>query len=228
MSVWKKYIAELIGTFALVLFGCGTAVIAGEKVGFAGISLAFGFAVLIMAYGIGGISGCHVNPAVTISMLVAGKINGKDSIMYIIMQCIGAIIGAAAILAIAVGQSGYSLAINGLGQNGYGDFSPGKYSLGACFIAEIILTFLFLIVILGSTSKFAPQGFAGIPIGIALVVIHLIGIPITGTSVNPARSLGPAVFAGGAALSQLWLFIVAPIIGGIIAAIVWKFLFEKE
>lgn len=225
MGSAKKYIAELIGTFALVLFGCGTAVIAGEKVGFAGISLAFGFAVLIMAYAIGGISGCHVNPAVTIGMLVARKIGGKDAIIYIIMQCIGAIIGAAILLAIAVGQIDYT---GGMGQNGYGDLSPGKYSLGSCFIAEVVLTFLFLIVIFGSTSKFAPQGFAGIAIGIALVAIHLIGIPITGTSVNPARSLGPAIFAGTAALSQLWLFIVAPIIGGIIAAIVWKFLLEKE
>ncbi len=228
MSSVKKYIAELIGTFALVLFGCGTAVIAGDKVGFAGIALAFGFAVLIMAYAIGGISGCHVNPAVTISMLVARKISVKDTILYVIMQCIGAVIGAAVILAIASGKLEYSLAGKGLGQNGYGEFSPGGYSLGACFIAELVLTFLFLMVIFGSTSKYAPQGFAGIPIGIALTTIHLIGIPITGTSVNPARSFGPALFVGGGALSQLWLFIVAPILGGIIAAIIWKFLFEKE
>jgi len=228
MSSVKKYVAELIGTFALVLFGCGTAVIAGDKVGFAGVSLAFGFAVLIMAYSIGGISGCHVNPAVTISMLVARKIGVKDTIGYIIMQCIGAIIAAAVILAIASGRPDYSVLENGLAQNGYGTGSPGGYSLGVCFIAEVVLTFLFLIVIFGSTSKLAPQGFAGIPIGIALTSIHLIGIPITNTSVNPARSLGPAIFAGGAALSQLWLFIVAPIMGGIIAAIVWKFFFEKE
>jgi aquaporin Z len=228
MSSAKKYIAELIGTFALVLFGCGTAVIAGDKVGFAGISLAFGFTVLIMVYAIGGISGCHVNPAITISMLVARKISFKDTIAYIIMQCIGAIIAAAILMAIAIGKVDYSVSVNGLGQNGYGALSPAGYSLGSCFLAEVVLTFLFLMVIFGATSKYAPQGFAGIPIGIALVVIHLIGIPITGTSVNPARSLGPAIFAGGAALSQLWLFIVAPIIGGIIAAILWKSLFEKE
>lgn len=228
MSSLKKYIAELIGTFALVLFGCGTAVIAGEKVGYAGISLAFGFAVLVMVYAIGGISGCHINPAITISMLVARKISVKDAIGYIIMQCVGAIIAAAILMAIASGRADYSVAVNGLGQNGYGAQSPGGYSLGACFLAEAVLTWLFLMAIFGSTSKLAPAGFAGIPIGISLVLIHLIGIPITGTSVNPARSLGPAILVGGEAITQLWLFWVAPILGGIVAAIVWKYLFEKS
>jgi len=228
MNSSKKYIAELIGTFALVLFGCGSAVIAGQHIGYLGISLAFGLAVLAMVYTIGSISGCHINPAITISMLVARKINAKDTVIYIIMQCIGAIIAAGVILAIAKGTAGYSLAQGGLGQNGYGIKSPGGYSLGACFLAEIVLTGVFLLVIFGSTSKNAPVGFAGIPIGITLALIHMVGIPITGTSVNPARSLGPAVFVRGAALSQLWLFWVAPILGGIIAAIIWKYLLEPK
>ena len=228
MNDARKYLAELVGTFALVLFGCGSAVIAGDKIGYLGISFAFGLAVLIMAYAIGSISGCHINPAVTISMFVARKIKAKDTVIYVIMQCIGAIIAAAVILAIAKGRSGYILAQNGLGQNGYAASSPGGYSLGACFLAEVVLTGVFLFVIFGSTSKAAPAGFAGIPIGISLALIHLVGIPITGTSVNPARSLGPAILAGGAALSQLWLFIVAPILGGIIAAIIWKYVFEQE
>jgi len=228
MFTIKKYIAELIGTFILVLGGCGSAVIAGQHIGFLGIALAFGLTVLIMAYAIGNISGCHINPAVTIAMLVARKINWQDGIIYIIAQCIGAIIAAGILLAIATGQADYSLAINGLGQNGYGLHSPGGYSLGACFLAEVVLTALFIFVIFGSISKNAPNGFAGLSIGLSLALVHLVGIPITGTSVNPARSLGPAVFAGGEAFSQLWLFWVAPIIGGIIAAIVWKYVFERE
>ena len=223
----KKYGAELLGTFVLVLIGCGSAVIAGDKIGFAGISFAFGLAVLAMVYTIGNISGCHINPAISIAMLTAGKMKWKDTIFYIIAQCIGAIIAAAILWAIATGKSGYSLA-NGLGQNGYGAQSPGGYSLIACLIAEIVLTMVFLLVIFGSTSKKAPEGFAGLSIGLALVFIHLVGIPITGTSVNPARSLGPAVFVGGAALSQLWLFWVAPLIGGVLAAIIWRYAFEKK
>jgi aquaporin Z len=223
----KKYWAELIGTLFLVLIGCGSAVIAGGHVGFLGIAFAFGLTVLVMVYAIGNISGCHINPAITVAMLVAGKIKGKDAIFYIIFQCVGAIIGAAILLAIANGISDYSLAANGLGQNGYGIHSPGGYSLAACFIAEVVLTALFLFVIFGSTSEKAPKGFAGVAIGLALVLIHIFGIPVTGTSVNPARSLGPAVFVGGAALSQLWLFIVAPIIGGIIAALLWRYVFAK-
>ena len=223
----KKYWAELIGTLFLVLIGCGSAVIAGEYIGFLGISFAFGLTVLAMVYAIGNISGCHINPAITVAMLVAGKIKGKDAIFYIIFQCVGAIIGAGILLAIANGITDYSLTVNGLGQNGYGLHSPGGYSLVACLIAEIVLTALFLFVIFGSTSEKAPKGFAGLSIGLSLVLIHIFGIPVTGTSVNPARSLGPAVLAGGAALEQLWLFIVAPIVGGILAAIVWRYMFER-
>jgi aquaporin Z len=224
----KKYIAELIGTLALVLIGCGSAVIAGKFIGFSGIAFAFGLTVLAMVYAIGNISGCHINPAVTIAMLVAGKIKGKDTVWYIIAQCIGGIIGAGILWAIASGNADFSLAKTGLGQNGYGAHSPAGYSLAACFIAEVVLTALFLFVIFGSTHKDAPKGFAGLSIGFTLVLIHLVGIPITGTSVNPARSLGPAVFVGGDALAQLWLFVVAPIIGGIIAAVIWKYAFEER
>lgn len=228
MNYMKKYSAELIGTMALVLIGCGSAVIAGKFIGFTGISFAFGLTVLAMVYAIGSISGCHINPAITIAMLVAGKIKGKDAIFYIIAQCIGGIIGAGILWAIASGITGFSLASTGLGQNGFGAHSPAGYSLAACFIAEVVLTALFLFVIFGSTHDKAPKGFAGISIGFTLVLIHLIGIPITGTSVNPARSLGPAVFVGGDALAQLWLFIVAPIIGGIISALIWKYIFDKQ
>lgn len=220
----KKYIAELVGTFVLVLMGCGSAVLAGSAIGYVGISFAFGLSVLGMAYAIGGISGCHINPAVSISMLAVGKLSLKDTIAYIAMQCIGATIGAAALYYIAIGKPGYSLAINGLGQNGYDLASPGGFSMVSAFIAEVVLTFIFLMVIHGSTSEKAPKGFAGISIGLSLVLIHLVGIPVTGTSVNPARSLGPAVIVGGIALNQLWLFWAAPIIGGLLAAAVWKIL----
>jgi aquaporin Z len=224
----KKYSAELIGTMVLVLMGCGSAVIAGNFIGFAGIAVAFGLSVLVMVYAIGPISGCHINPAITIAMLVARKINGKDGLFYIIAQCAGAIIGAAILWAIASGLPEYSVAKNGLGQNGFGVHSPAGYSLASAFVAEVVLTAIFLFVILGSTHEKAPKGFAGISIGLSLALIHLVGIPITGTSVNPARSLGPAVMVGGDALSQLWLFIAAPIIGGIISAIIWRWGFEEK
>jgi aquaporin Z len=224
----KKYTAELIGTLALVLIGCGSAVIAGRYIGNTGIAFAFGLTVLAMVYAIGSISGCHINPAITVAMFVAGKIKGKDAIFYIVFQCIGAIIGAAILWAIASGIDGFSLSGTGLGQNGFGEHSPAGYSLAACFIAEVVLTAIFLFAIFGATHRDAPKGFAGIAIGFTLVLIHLVGIPITGTSVNPARSLGPAVFVGGDALTQLWLFIVAPIIGGIIAALIWKYTFEER
>ncbi len=224
----KKYIAELIGTMVLVLIGCGSAVISGGSVGFLGISFAFGFAVLAMAYGIGGVSGCHINPAVTVGALVAGRIGGKDAGMYIIFQIIGAIIGAGILYYIASGLSSYNIAASGLGQNGYAEYSPMKYPMISGFVAEVVLTFIFLIVILGATAKNAPAGFAGIPIGIALVIIHIVGIPITGTSVNPARSIGPALFVGGAALEQLWMFIIAPLIGAAIAGLVWKYVLEEK
>ena len=202
-----------------MLMGCGSAVLAGSYIGNVGIAFAFGLAVLAMVYAIGSISGCHINPAVTVSMLAAGKIKVKDAAAYIGAQCVGAIIGAGALLVVASGNPAYSLAANGLGQNQFSTFS-----MASAFAAEVGLTFIFLLVILGSTSISAPKGFAGISIGLSLVLIHLVGIPITGTSVNPARSLGPALFVGGAALNQLWLFWVAPIVGGVLAALVWKLL----
>jgi len=224
----KKYLAEFFGTFVLVFIGCGSAVIAGDKIGFLGIALAFGLAMLSMVYAIGPVSGCHINPAITISMLFAGKISAKDSMGYILAQILGAILGASILFLIAGGLEGYDIARNGLGQNGYADHSPSGYNMTAALIGEIVLTFIFLLVIFGSTSDAAPKGFAGLSIGISLAFIHMVGIPITGTSVNPARSIGPAVLAGGAALSQLWLFIIAPIIGGILAAIVWKYLIAPK
>ena len=221
MNGVSKYFAEFFGTFVLVLIGCGSAVIAGEYIGYLGIAFAFGLAVLAMVYTIGSISGCHINPAVTIGMYAANKIKGSDALIYIIMQCFGAIFGAGILLLIASGMPGYSISINGLGQNGYGSASPQGYTMAAAFIAEVVLTFIFVLVIFGATSKEAPKGFAGIAIGLSLTFVHLVGIPITGTSVNPARSLGPAAFVGDAAVSQLWLFWIAPIIGAILAAIVW-------
>jgi aquaporin Z len=227
MGEMKKYIAELIGTFVLVFFGTASAVVAGASIGFLGISLAFGLSVLVMVYAIGPVSGCHINPAITIAMLVNKKIPSKDAVIYIIVQCIGAIIASALLLVIMTGHPGYDLATNGLGQNGFGVASPGNFSLASGFIAEVVLTFVFLIVIFGATGKAAPQGFAGLAIGLALTMIHLVGIPITGTSVNPARSLGPAIVAGGTALTQLWVFLIAPVIGALIAAVVWEYVFEK-
>jgi aquaporin Z len=228
----KKYAAELIGTFVLVFMGCGSAVfgtLLGVPliIGLVAIAFAFGLSVLVMVYAIGGISGCHINPAITISMLVAGKIKAKDAAAYIVVQCVGAILGAGAVYGIASGNANYSLSLVGLGQNGYAEASPANFTLASCFVAEVLLTFIFLLVIHGSTSEKAPKGFAGISIGLSLVLIHIVGIPITGTSVNPARSLGPAVLMGLAnttALSQLWVFWVAPIIGGILAALVWQFI----
>jgi aquaporin Z len=230
ISPFKKYTAELLGTMVLVLMGCGSAVIAGRNLssiggdGTVGIALAFGLAVLVMVYAIGGISGCHINPAISISMLAARKLSVKDTVGYAAFQCIGAVIGSGILYSIAVGNPAYSLASNGLGQNGYGAASPAGYSMTAAFVAEVALTFVFLFVIFGATSERAPKGFAGIAIGLSLTLIHLVGIPIDGTSVNPARSLGPALIVGGTALSQLWLFWVAPIIGGLLAAAVWKVL----
>ena len=227
---FKRYAAELVGTMVLVLMGCGSAVIAGRNFaglnadGTVGIALAFGLAVLVMVYAIGSISGCHINPAISISMLAAGRLSVKDTVGYVVFQCAGAVVGAGLLYSIAVGNPAYGLATNGLGQNGYGVASPNGYSVSAVFIAEVVLTFIFLFVVFGATSENAPKGFAGIAIGLCLTLIHLVGIPIDGTSVNPARSLGPAVIVGGTALSQLWLFWVAPIIGGLLAALVWKIL----
>jgi aquaporin Z len=227
MSDIKKYVAELIGTFVLVFIGCSSAVIYGPSGNYLPIAFAFGLALLTMVYAIGGISGCHVNPAVTISMLTAGKIKAKDAAIYIVMQCIGAIIGALAVFAIMVGKPGHTLAAGGLGQNGYDAQSPQGFSLVSGFAAEVLLTFVFVLTIHGAISKKAPEGMAGIAIGLSLSLVHIVGIPITGTSVNPARSLGPALIVGlvnTTPLVQLWLFWVAPIIGAILAAVVPKVL----
>ena len=218
----KKYATEFLGTFVLVFMGCGSVVLAGSYIGALGISFAFGFSVLAMVYAIGGISGCHINPAVTLSMFVVGKINSKNAVIYIIAQCAGAISGAAVLYSIAIGNPNYSLAANGLGQNGFDAASPAQFTLTSAFVAEVLLTFIFLLVIHGSTSEKVPKGFAGIPIGLSLVLIHIVGIPVTGTSVNPARSLGPAILVGGTALNQLWVFWAAPLIGAFLAAVVWN------
>lgn len=214
----KKYLAEMIGTMVLVLMGCGSAVFAGVpyqtfiEIGTLGVAFAFGLAVLAMVYTIGKISGCHINPAITIGLLCSGKISGKDAGMYIVFQILGAIIGSA-ILFVLAKDSGSTTTLTGA--NGYTDLLPA-------FVAETVFTFIFVLVVLGVTSKGANNQFAGVAIGLALVLVHIVCIPITGTSVNPARSIGPALFEGGVALSQLWLFIVAPILGGIIASLVWK------
>ena len=182
--------------------------------------------VLAMVYAIGPISGCHINPAISVAMLVAGKMKAKDCLMYIIAQFLGAIVGAALLMAIANGLDSYSLETSGLGQNGYGDDYSG-YALGAAFLAEVLLTAIFLFAIFGATSKAAPKGFAGIAIGFTLTFVHLVGIPITGTSVNPARSFGPAILVRGDAISQYWVFLVAPILGGVLAALIWKLFFDS-
>jgi aquaporin Z len=228
----SKYIAELLGTLVLVLMGCGSAVIAGADgtsgVGLLGISFAFGLSVVAMAYAIGHISGCHINPAITISMVVAGRMKSKEAVPYIIAQTVGAVLGAAILYIIHTNQPADKMGPWALGSNGWGTGYLGEYTLVAAFLAEFIFTFIFLLVILGSTSsKNINGGFAGLAIGLSLVLIHIVGIKITGVSVNPARSIGPAVFAGGAALSQLWLFIVAPILGGALAALVYNSLIEK-
>ncbi|MCW3999807.1 MAG: aquaporin Z [Candidatus Bathyarchaeota archaeon] len=222
----SRYVAELIGTMILVFIGCGSAVAAGGFIGtqfaYLSIAFAFGIAVLAMVYALGGISGCHINPAITISMLIAKKISAKDAAFYIVAQCVGAVIGAGILYGIAVGTARFNIAISGLGQNGWGPTYNGGYDLTSALIAEIVLTFIFVLVVHGSTHQRVPKGFAGLSIGLALVMVHIVGIAITGTSVNPARSLGPAVFVGGLAIEQLWLFWVAPIIGGILAALVWR------
>lgn len=218
----KVYIAEIIGTATLVLFGCGSAVFAGSSIGIVGISFAFGIAIIGMAYAIGPISGCHVNPAVSIGAYIAGRLSGKNLLGYVVSQCIGAVVGAAIVYAIAQGDPNYKLAVNGLGQNGFGAGYQGGYNLESAFLFEAIATFVFLVVILGSTSSGAAKKFAGLAIGLTLVMIHLVGIRITGVSVNPARSLGPALFVGGAAMSQLWVFVVAPLVGAAFAGLMYR------
>jgi len=222
MELSKKLGAEFFGTFWLVLGGTGTAVLAGSGVGTLGISLAFGLTVLTMVYAVGSISGGHFNPAVSFGLWAGGRFPGKDLLPYIIVQVVGAIAASAVLYFIASGIDGYELKSGSLASNGYGEHSPGGYSYMAGLITEIVMTFMFLFIILGATSKNAPKGFAGIAIGLALTLIHLISIPITNTSVNPARSTGPALLEGGIALSQLWFFWVMPIIGALLAGFVFK------
>ena len=218
----RKYAAEFIGTFILVFFGCGTAVVAGGKVGFLGIALAFGFALIAAAYGIGPISGCHINPAVSLGVFAAGRMKVNDLIGYIIGQVLGGIVAAAVLLCVARGTPGYELAKNGLGQNGWGVGYLGEYAQSAAMIFEFVATLIFVIVILGSTGKGAPTQLAGLAIGITLAVIHIFGINVTGVSVNPARSLGPALLVGGQALQQVWLFLTVPSLAGIVAGLLFK------
>jgi aquaporin Z len=219
----KKYIAELIGTFVLVFGGCGAAVLAGDHIGFLGVSFAFGLTLLTMAYAIGPISGCHINPAVTIGLFLSKKISAKDVPGYIIAQILGGILGAAILLIIVKGMpGGYDPALSGFAANGYGEHSPGGFNVTSAFVVEVVLTFFLVLTVLGSTDLKAPVGFAGIPIGLVLVLIHLVGIPVTNTSVNPARSISQAVFVGGWALGQLWLFILAPIVGAVLASIIFR------
>ena len=214
-----KYAAELFGTFVLVFAGLTTAVIAGAQVHNVGVALAFGLSLMAMAFTVGPISGCHINPAVTLGMLLSKRIQAGQALGYMVAQAVGAIIAAGVVLFIANGApGGYNAGISGLASNGFGPHSPGQYSLIACFAAEMFLTMLLVITVLGATDDRAPAGFAGIPIGFILTVAILAGIPVTNASINPARSIGPAIFAGGWALEQLWLFIVAPLLGGALAA----------
>ncbi len=227
----KRCLAELLGTFWLVFGGCGSAVLAAAfpalGIGFVGVSLAFGLTVLTMAYAIGHISGCHLNPAVSIGLVTAKRFPAGELPAYIASQVAGGILGAAVLYIIASGKAGFSLS-GGFASNGFGVHSPGGYEMMSCLIAEVVLTFFFLMIILGSTDKRAPQGFAPIAIGLGLTLIHLIGIPVTNLSVNPARSTGPAVFVQGWALEQLWLFWVAPIAGAVIAGVVYSVIAGDE
>jgi aquaporin Z len=231
VDLGKRCAAEFIGTFWLVLGGCGSAVLAAAfpevGIGLLGVSFAFGLTVLTMAYAIGHISGCHLNPAVSIGLVAGGRFKAAELAPYIIAQVVGGIAGAGILYLIASGQADFKLA-DGFASNGYGEHSPGGYSLMACIVAELVLTFMFLLIILGATDKRAPQGFAPIAIGLGLTLIHLIGIPVTNLSVNPARSTGPAVFVGGWALVQLWLFWIAPIAGAVVAGAVYRLIFSDE
>jgi len=230
MPLGKRAVAEFFGTFWLVFGGCGSAVLAAAfpqlGIGFAGVALAFGLTVLTMAYAIGHISGCHLNPAVSVGLVAGKRFPASELLPYVIAQVLGGIAGAGTLYVIASGKAGFSVA-GGFASNGFGEHSPGGYSLLACLVAEIVLTFFFLMVIMGSTDKRAPQGFAPIAIGLCLTLIHLIGIPVTNLSVNPARSTGPAIFVGGWAISQLWLFWVAPIVGAAIAGGLYNTVFGE-
>jgi len=231
MPLKKKVAAEFLGTFWLVFGGCGSAVIAaafpGLGIGFVGVALAFGLTLLTMAYAIGHISGCHLNPAVSIGLAAGRRFPAKDLLAYVIAQIGGGIAGAGVLLVIASGKAGFDLN-GGFASNGYAAHSPGGYSLVSCFVAEVVLTFFFLMIIMGATDRRAPSGFAPIAIGLGLTLIHLIGIPVTNLSVNPARSTGPAIFVGGWALAQLWLFWIAPIIGGTAGGVLYTAIFESR
>lgn len=229
----KRLLAELLGTAWLVFGGCGSAVLAAKfltagnpnvnlGIGFVGVALAFGLTVMTMAYAIGHISGCHLNPAVSIGLWAGKRFPASDLVPYILVQVVGALVGAGVLYVIASGQAGFDAHTSGFASNGYGAHSPGHYPLLSCAVAEIVLTFFFLIIILGSTDGRAPKGFAPIAIGLGLTLIHLIGIPVTNLSVNPARSTGPAIFAGGWAISQLWLFWLAPIVGALLAGMTYR------
>ena len=230
MPLSKKLIAEVLGTFWLVFGGCGSAVLAAgfpdHGIHFVGVSLAFGLTVMTMAYAIGHISGCHLNPAVTLGLVAGGRHPANEAGQYIVAQVVGACAGAGVLYVIASGAPGFEL--GGFAANGFAEHSPGQYSMVSALVAEIVLTFMFLMIILGSTDKRAPAGYAPIAIGLGLTLIHLIGIPVTNLSVNPARSTGPAVFVQGWALAQLWLFWVAPIVGGVLAGVTYKNLFEDK
>lgn len=223
----KKYVAEFFGTFWLVIGGCGSAVLAAAfpdvGIGLLGVSLAFGLTVLTMAFAIGHISGCHLNPAVSIGLWAGGRFQAKELLPYIVSQVLGAIVAGGVLYVIASGKAGFDVAA-GFASNGYDAHSPGGYSLQAAFVSEVVMTMMFLLVIMGATDKRAPQGFAPIAIGLCLTLIHLISIPVTNTSVNPARSTGVAVFVDGWAISQLWLFWLAPIIGAVLGAVIYRFI----
>lgn len=222
---YQRYLAELVGTFVLVGGGVGAAVLAGPRIGFVGIALAFGLALLAMVYTVGPISGCHVNPAVTLGLLLAGKMDRRHVAGYVVAQLAGAILASVLVLVIAKGQpGGYPVHAAGLAANGFGAHSPTGFNASSAFLAETLLTFLLVLTVLGATSVEAPVGFAGVAIGLVLTLVHLVGIPVTNMSVNPARSIGPALFVGGWALAQLWLFIVAPLLGGAFAAGVYRLL----
>jgi aquaporin Z len=230
MPIGKRAVAEFFGTFWLVFGGCGSAVLAAAfpqlGIGFAGVALAFGLTVLTMAFAIGHISGCHLNPAVSVGLVAGKRFPASELLPYVIAQVLGGIAGAGVLFVIASGKAGFSVS-GGFASNGYAEHSPGGYSMLACLVAEVVLTFFFLMVIMGSTDKRAPQGFAPIAIGLCLTLIHLIGIPVTNLSVNPARSTGPAVFVGGWAIGQLWLFWVAPIVGAAAAGVLYSTVFGE-
>jgi aquaporin Z len=230
MPAMRKYVAEAIGTFWLTFAGCGSAVIAAGipeiGIGLLGVSLAFGLTVLTMAYSIGHISGCHLNPAVTLGLAAGGRFPTSDILPYMVAQVLGGVVAAGVLYTIASGAEGFTLA-GGFASNGYGDHSPGHYGIVACFVAEAVMTMMFLFIIMGSTHGKAPAGFAPLAIGLGLTLIHLVSIPVTNTSVNPARSTGPALFVGGWAISQLWLFWVAPLVGGALGGVIYRWLSEE-